>query len=394
MLQEKTDSTQTVPVIIEGKPSITKNIPIDIPVIFGNRKPIGIVSLMERAFEQFSGTDSKFKKEYLQNKNNKKVKRLLFNWNLWRKPFAVEIEESIARAWLSKQTFDTETSARFEKGFINGKFYLLFDGGHRREIYTTAYPNETHWDCEVYTPDSIEQSHSMFTDIQDKLMSRLSRGLLMFQSLAGGDAHAKRVDKDLFSAGLVNQANDEAIHPVAYRDDLSRPAIVPHGFVKTTKLTGSRNYLKVATDCIVEAFENAIDPNERFEINQYVYYGVVYSMINSPQLANTHKHLVVDALKEIFRKCIKTKCITGTQQVTALKLAIFEHLKIVDNVTPAPSGFAIYKAIVTQDNTEELIESCDTLIDEHKNKSIRQANDKLNQVKKLKANTTKQLEVA
>ena len=313
---------------------------------------------------------------------------------MWRKPFAVEIEESVARAWLSKQTFDAETSARFEKGFVNGKFYLLFDGGHRRGIYTTTFPNETHWDCEVYTPDNIEQAHSMFTDMQDRLVSRLSRGVLMFQSLAGGNPVAKQVDSDLKLAGLVNAANDEAIHPVAYRDDLSRPAIVPNGFVKTTKLNGSRNWLKVATDCIVEAFENAIDPNKRMEINQYVYYGVVYSMINSPQLASTHKHLVVDALKDIFRKCIKTKCISASQQVTALKLAMFDQLKVVDNVTPAQSGFAIYSAIVAQNNTEDFVESCSILINEYKNKSIRQANDKLNTVKKLKANTTKQLEVA
>lgn len=272
----------------------------------------------------------------------------------------------------------------------------MFDGGHRRELHKKTFPDKSTWDVEVYPVDDIETAYGMFGNIQDKLMKKLSRDLLVYFDLVGGNPEAKQIDSDLYNAGLVNYANADAIHPKAYADDISIPSIPVNGFKTTMKIKGSRRVIKSATEVILEAFKDAINPNERFRINQYVYYGVVSAMVFSPELATSHKAVIVDTLKDIFRKCLLSKNLSVSQQMVALKLAMFENCHLADNVTPELAGLTIYKAVAEYQKNlpanKQVTETADIEFSDYKNNVKRRATDQLNKIKKLQANQSFDLE--
>ena len=379
--RNETETFQTIEV--DGIPSFTKELPINTPVIVGNRVPKGIEDLLGSAYS-------------LSKKGKQKKEGMLFSWNLWRRPYAIECGEEKARSWIAKQDFDQDTVNELEKGFIDGKFYLLFDGGHRRELHKKTFPDKSTWDVEVYPVDDIETAYGMFGNIQDKLMKKLSRDLLVYFDLVGGNPEAKQIDSDLYNAGLVNYANADAIHPKAYADDISIPSIPVNGFKTTMKIKGSRRVIKSATEVILEAFKDAINPNERFRINQYVYYGVVSAMVFSPELATSHKAVIVDTLKDIFRKCLLSKNLSVSQQMVALKLAMFENCHLADNVTPELAGLTIYKAVAEYQKNlpanKQVTETADIEFSDYKNNVKRRATDQLNKIKKLQANQSFDLE--
>ena len=216
-----------------------ESLPVDIPSIKGNRQTRAATLLKNLAKE--GG----------------------FNPGVWRFPNVIKVSAEAGEQWIA-QCIDKGYIVKgdsdhqcYMKGFINGSFYIRWDGDHRHKIWKGHYfpedinnfvdAKEKHgsYDCMVYEVDNVPQANSLFVKIQKTLAKSLHPDdEWCNQYLSGDEETLKQADNMELCGVGVRDSNDD-IFPKTTNGHWVRSRLFNEG----VKRYGIANIKKAMIDC-------------------------------------------------------------------------------------------------------------------------------------------------
>lgn len=238
-----------------------------------------------------------------------------FDARMYRKPYVARTTADEGRKWLESLPVGKDRD-QYNTGFLNtdgvedGYFRILFDGGHRRQLYTLLLESrgepveKATWQCDVYAVDNVQTAHEQFVKIQSELQKSLHTDLLFIHKCYAGvlkDSKEERVINALEKAGLVVSYEEDVIGE-KFASDLTRPSISVNGFKTIISNFNGKNFTYVidAVKILKSAFAGLQGTQARMKLNQYLVYGVAQTLQTiDGQITETDRfNLVLDAVKD------------------------------------------------------------------------------------------------
>tara|TARA_R110000851_G_scaffold228534_1_gene381270 strand:- start:33 stop:1145 length:1113 start_codon:yes stop_codon:yes gene_type:complete len=192
-----------------------ETLPVDLPSIKGNRKTSASTIIKNLSSE--GG----------------------YNPGLWRFPNVIKapieagkiyIQKCLDEGWIKEGSFDHTIMMR---GFINGAFYLRWDGDHRHKIWKGHYfPSRINdiidqfeengsYDCMVYEIDDVSKANELFVKIQKLLQKSLTPDDGWCNTYLSGDGLAHHQAENMRSCGVgVKDSNGEIWPTQAFDEEL------------------------------------------------------------------------------------------------------------------------------------------------------------------------------
>ena len=192
-----------------------ETLPVDLPSIKGNRKTSASTIIKNL------------------------VKEGGFNPGLWRFPNVIKtsveagkrfIQRCLDEGWIKEGGYDHKVMLR---GFINGAFYLRWDGDHRHKMWKGHYfpdsinnfidPLIEHgsYECMVYEIDDVSKANELFVKIQKTHQKNLTPDDEWCNTYLSGDdlAHQQAQDMRLCGVG-VKDSNGDIYPSQAFDEEL------------------------------------------------------------------------------------------------------------------------------------------------------------------------------
>lgn len=283
-----------------------------------------------------------------------------FDARMYRKPYVARTTAEKGREWVNSLPAN-KPRTQYATGFLNtegdedGFFRVLFDGGHRKQLYTLLLESRGQqvenatWDCDVYDIDEVKTAHEQFTKIQSELQRSLSTDLLFIhRAYAGIQAKSKdeSIVEGLKKAGLVVQHEEDVIGE-EFIDDFTKPSISFNGMKHILSQFKDKNfeYVVAAVSILKSALSGLQGNQTRMRLNQYLVYGVAQTLqqINGQVSETERNSLVAEAMRDWVTS-------TNDRWESALSEEQKKHLLIAHakvwssdklNMSPYSAGIAV-----------------------------------------------------
>ena len=286
-----------------------------------------------------------------------------FDARMFRKPYVAKVTAEQGREWINSLPKNKDRSL-YETGFLDadgnedGYFRLLFDGKHRKELYTKLLLERGEsldgatWDCDDYIIDNVKIAHDQFVKIQSELQKNLHKDLLFIQKVYAGvgkKSAEEKVITYLNKAGVVVAHDDEVVGE-EHIDDISKPSISVNGF--KTIMSGFKDknfvYVEDAIDILKDALSGYQATKTRMKLNQYLVYGTAFALqqVNGQVDTESRKELVKDSITHWVSEIIGFESAKAEEQLDSLKVAhadAWGSSKL--NLSPYSSGIAVTKIV-------------------------------------------------
>lgn len=287
-----------------------------------------------------------------------------FDARMYRKPYVARTTAEKGREWVNSLPANKDKN-QYQTGFLNaegvedGFFRVLFDGGHRRQLYILLLESKGQqvenatWECDVYDIDDVKTAHEQFTKIQSELQKSLSTDLLFIHRVYAG---VKKGSKDapiidaLEKAGLVVQHEEDVIGE-EFRDDFTKSSISFNGMKHILTQFKDKNfeYVVAAVSILKSALSGLQGNQTRMRLNQYLVYGVAQTLqqINGQLSEADRNSLVLEAMNDWIKS-------TNDRWESALseeqkKHLLTAHAKVWGseklNMSPHSAGVAVTSVV-------------------------------------------------
>lgn len=295
-----------------------------------------------------------------------------FDARMFRKPYVAKVTAEQGREWINSLPKNKDRSL-YETGFLDaegnedGYFRLLFDGKHRKELYTKLLLDRGEsldgatWDCDVYMINDVKTAHDQFVKIQSELQKNLHKDLLFIQKVYAGVGKKSAEEKiitHLNKAGLVVAHDDEVVGE-EHIDDISKPSISVNGFKTIMANFADKNFVYVedAVDILKDSLAGYQGAQSRMKLNQYLVYGTAYALqqVNGQVDADSRKKLVKDSITHWVSEIIGFESARAEEQLDSLKIAhadAWGSSKL--NMSPFSSGIAVTQIVENYINLKKV----------------------------------------